>query len=157
VSVKWPNDLMVGGRKLAGILTETATQMDAVEYVVIGLGLNVNIPRERFPEELRSVATSILAETGRVTSRAFLMRRILESLETSYQAFRVEGFAPVRSRWKSLMGMEGARVTIRTMAGSYTGEFADVDPDGFLILRDETGSERRFCSGDVTLLKGRGR
>jgi BirA family transcriptional regulator, biotin operon repressor / biotin---[acetyl-CoA-carboxylase] ligase len=154
VSVKWPNDLMAGGRKIAGILTEAATQMDAVDYVVIGLGLNVNIPPERFPEELRPAATSLLAQTGRVTSRALLMRRILESLEASYDAFREGGFAPIRTRWMSLMDMEGARVSIRTMAGRYTGEVSDFDPDGFLILRDETGTERRFCSGDVTLLKG---
>lgn len=154
VGVKWPNDLMIGGRKLGGLLAEAATQMDAVEYAVLGLGLNVNLPRERFPEELRPAATSLLAETGRVVSRTALLRRILESLEASYQALRRDGLSPLRARWESLMGLEGAQVSIRTTAGSYTGQVAGVDADGFLLLRDERGAERRFCSGDVTLLKG---
>ena len=154
VGVKWPNDLMAGGRKIAGILTEAAVQMDAVDYVVIGLGLNVNIPEEQFPEELRPAATSVLAQTGRAVSRALLMRRILESLEACYEACREGGFAPLRARWMALMDMAGARVSIRTMAGSFTGEVVDFDQDGFLILRDEAGTDRRFYSGDVTLLKG---
>lgn len=151
-TIKWPNDILVSGRKIAGILAEMAVEMDAVDYMVIGLGLNVNTPAEQFPEEIRGSATSVLVETGKPFSRVFLLQRFLEQFEREYNVFRQSGFDPIITRWKALTNMVGRRIAIRTIDGSYSGVVADFDQDGFLILRDGQGGEMRFFSGDVTIM-----
>jgi BirA family biotin operon repressor/biotin-[acetyl-CoA-carboxylase] ligase len=156
-AIKWPNDILAGGRKIAGILLEMATDMDAVDYVVVGTGINVNIPAEGFPEELRSLATSVLAETGCPVPRLRLLRRLLGSLESWYDRFRADGFAPVLERWKSLSGIAGRRVVVHVPGRDLAGVVADVDENGFLLLRDDEGRERRIFSGDVTLLPATGK
>ncbi|MDA8124360.1 MAG: biotin--[acetyl-CoA-carboxylase] ligase [Deltaproteobacteria bacterium] len=151
-TIKWPNDILVGGRKMAGILTELAMEMDAVNYMVIGLGLNVNIDEAAFPAEFRSAATSVLLETGVPFSRVLLLRRFLEAFENRYLLFRESGFAPILARWKTLTDMTGRQVTVQTVGGSYRGKVAGFDGDGFLILRDEKGGKLRLVSGDVQMV-----
>jgi len=151
-TIKWPNDILVRGRKIAGILTEISTGMDAVDYMVVGLGLNVNIPADDFPEEIQAQATSILAETGAPFSRPLLLRSYLEQLEYYYDIFNTEGFDPVLQRWRALTDMLGRRVRIDMIGRRHVGEVADFDQDGALILRDEGGRSIRIFSGDITLL-----
>lgn len=152
IKIKWPNDILVRGRKIAGILTEISTGMDAVDYIVVGLGLNVNIPAGDFPEDIRAQATSILAETGAGFSRSLLLRRYLEYYEYYYDLFRSQGFDPVLKHWKTLTEMLGRRVRVDMIGRRYEGEVCDFDQDGFLILQDERGRSIRIFSGDVTLL-----
>lgn len=149
---KWPNDVLVGGRKIASVLLEMAMEMDAIEYMVVGLGINVNSPAERFPPDIREKATSILAETGRQFPRVFLLCRFLELFEKGYNELRESGFQPVVNRWKALTNMTGKKATVKTINGSYKGVITDMDGDGFLILRDEKGLERRLFSGDITII-----
>ncbi|MEN6621878.1 MAG: biotin--[acetyl-CoA-carboxylase] ligase [Smithella sp.] len=150
--VKWPNDILVGGRKIASVLLEMAVEMDAIDYMVIGLGINVNCPAERFPADLREKATSVLIETGKPFSRVFLLNRFLEFFEKEYNALRANGFQPVVNRWKTLTNMIGRKATIRTISGSYEGVITNIDYEGFLILRDDEGSEKRLFSGDITII-----
>lgn len=150
--IKWPNDILVRGRKIAGILTEISTGMDAVDYMVVGLGLNVNIPSGDFPEEIRGHATSILAETGVPFSRPLLLRRYLEFFEYYYEIFNTQGFDPVLQRWRALSDMLGRRVRVDMIGTQCVGEVSDFDQEGFLILRDEGGRSVRIFSGDVTFL-----
>ncbi len=150
--VKWPNDILVDGRKIASVLLEMAVEMDAIEYLVVGLGVNVNSAAERFPADLRKKATSVLAETGKPFSRVFLLCRFLEMFEKGYNELRESGFQPVVNRWKALTNMIGKKATIKTISGSYKGVIIDMDCDGFLILRDEEGSERHLFSGDITII-----
>ena len=152
VTIKWPNDVLVGGRKIAGILAEMAMEMDAIDYMVIGLGLNVNTAAGAFPEEIRDRATSVLAETGRVFSRVLLLRKFLEAFEYYYDIFREAGFEPIMDRWRALTDMMGKRVEVQTIGGHFAGEVMGFDPDGFLILRDGAGGETRLLSGDVTII-----
>lgn len=152
VRIKWPNDILVKGRKIAGILTEISTGMDVVEHMIVGLGVNVNIPPEGFPDEIRRQATSILIETGVPFPRAALLRRCLEAYERHYDLFRTSGFGPVMRRWKTLTDMMGRRILVRTAGRQHVGEVLDFDPEGFLILRDDRGESVRIFSGDVTLL-----
>jgi BirA family transcriptional regulator, biotin operon repressor / biotin---[acetyl-CoA-carboxylase] ligase len=151
-AIKWPNDVLVKGKKIAGILVEMAVEMDAVDYMVIGLGLNVNTPVEHFPEEIRGSATSVLAETGKPFPRGLLLRRLLEQFDREYGTFRVSGFDPIIARWKAMTNMIGRRIVIRTIDGSHSGVVIDFDQDGFLILRKDRGGEMRFFSGDVTIM-----
>jgi len=152
VRIKWPNDILVKGRKIAGILTEISTGMDAVEYMVVGLGVNVNTPAEDFPREIRQQATSILVETGAPFPRAALLRGLLAAYERHYDLFRTSGFGPVMQRWKTLTDMMGRRILVRTAGRQHVGEVLDLDSEGFLILRDDRGETVRIFSGDVTLL-----
>jgi BirA family transcriptional regulator, biotin operon repressor / biotin---[acetyl-CoA-carboxylase] ligase len=151
-TVKWPNDVLVGGRKIAGILLEMAVEMDAVDYIVVGIGINVNSAANRFPADIRGKVTSVLTETGKPFSRVLLLARFLELLEQGYNAVRESGFEPIITRWKALTDMLGKQATIRTIDGSYQGVITDMDHDGFLIIRDEQGAERRLVSGDITII-----
>jgi BirA family transcriptional regulator, biotin operon repressor / biotin---[acetyl-CoA-carboxylase] ligase len=150
--IKWPNDILVNGRKIAGILTEISTEMDRIDYVVVGLGINVNIPFGSLSEEIRHTATSILIESGEPCSRAGLIRAFLKNFETYYRIIQETGFEPIRKRWKELTDIIGRRIHVGMIGKSRTGEAVDIDTDGVLILKDEQGELHRIVSGDVTLL-----
>ncbi|MBP1721291.1 MAG: biotin--acetyl-CoA-carboxylase ligase, partial [Deltaproteobacteria bacterium] len=150
--VKWPNDILVSGRKIAGILTEISTEPDAIDYVVVGLGINVNVPARQFPKEIRERATSILVETGKTHSRTAILRSFLEHFEGTYALFREGRFPLILDRWKAYAGATGRYVRVEQVGRVLSGEIQDVDEDGFLLLRDEKGHLHRIVSGDVTYL-----
>jgi BirA family transcriptional regulator, biotin operon repressor / biotin---[acetyl-CoA-carboxylase] ligase len=152
VAIKWPNDILINAKKVAGILTEISAEMDRIHYVIIGLGINVNTPCDVFPPDIRDTATSIFIETGNACSRVKLLRSFLESLESYYETFKREGFDPVMRRWKELTNIIGKQITVDLIDHTYTGVVLDIDDDGFLILRDSGGTLRKIVSGDVTLL-----
>ena len=149
VRIKWPNDILVNGKKIAGILTEMSTDMDAIDYVVVGLGLNVDTPR--FPHDIREKATSIFIETGTHFSRVKLIKAYLKWYEQYYQIFKGIGFDPILKRWKELADIIGKRIVVEMIDQTLTGEVQDIDSDGFLVLRDEEGKSIRIVSGDITL------
>ncbi|MGV8080615.1 MAG: biotin--[acetyl-CoA-carboxylase] ligase [Syntrophales bacterium] len=157
VTIKWPNDILTGGRKIAGILMELATDMGAVDYLVIGVGINVNVPAGTFPREIRTLATSVLIETGKECSRVRLLRRCLESFESCLDLYEAEGFAPLLLRWKFMSRMIGRPVVVHVPGRDLAGVVTDVDENGFLLLRDDGGCDHRIFSGDVTLLPGTGK
>jgi len=149
IAIKWPNDILARGKKLAGILTEMSTTGERIDYAVVGLGLNVNT--SRFPDEIEDRATSILIETGQRVRRVTLAKEYLKWHEEYYGVFQRIGFEPIRKRWKELTNIMGQQVTVETIDTEYTGEVQDIDDGGALILRDETGGYRRVIFGDVTL------
>jgi len=152
IRIKWPNDILVNGRKLAGILTEIGTEMDAVDFAVIGLGLNVNIPQASFPSDLRSPATSVLIEKGQPFPRIRLLQAWLGALETYYSLFRQGDFDVILSRWKILTDIVGSRIAVDLPGRRYTGEVQEVDENGVLILKEPGGTFQRIFSGDISLL-----
>ncbi len=152
VRIKWPNDIMLKGKKLAGILTQVSTEMDTVDYVVVGLGLNVNTPKSGFPRSLRDKATSVRIETGEPFPRIGLLRLYLERFEDCYGTFKTAGFKPILERWRALSDIIGRRVRVDLLTHRYTGEVLEIDQDGVLILRDHEGALQRVVSADVTLL-----
>lgn len=152
IRIKWPNDILVNGCKLAGILAEIGTEMDTVDFAVIGLGLNVNIPQASFPSDLRTPATSLFIETGRPFSRVRLLQSWLEALEETYTLFRRGNFADILSRWKILADIVGSRIAVDLPGRRYSGEVQEVDENGVLILREPGGTLQRIFSGDITLL-----
>ena len=147
--IKWPNDILAGGKKIAGILAEISTELDSINYMVVGLGLNVNVPQGAFPEELRGIATSVLIETGREFSRAQLLKAILRDFEHRYGAARRDGFQSALKRWRELSDVIGKNIRIETAGKTVKGTVVELDWDGALVLRDSRGAVRRFLSGDI--------
>lgn len=147
--LKWPNDVIVAGKKAGGILTEMSAEIDRINYIVIGIGINVNTRRAHFPEEIAGIATSLREECGKEVSRVKLVQEILAQLESLYQDFQLSGFEPIRVRWKALSNTIGARVSISSGGKEVKGEAIDIDGDGALILRKTNGVLERVIAGDV--------
>lgn len=153
-TIKWPNDILVGGKKIAGILLEMSLETERVDHVVIGLGLNVNPPAGGLPPELAGIATSLGAAAGRTFSRAELLRRCLEKLEGLYDRFLAGEREPIRRRWHELAGIVGERVRIAGIDRIYAGRVVEIDADGFLILESAAGARERILAGDLSLADG---
>ncbi len=154
--IKWPNDILVKGKKIAGILTEISTEMDLVDWVVVGLGLNVNTPADQMPPEIRPIATSMQIQKGRPVSRIELLCTLLENFETGYEQLKTEGFGPIMEQWRQMTDIIGQRVYVDVMETRYFGTVAAVDDDGVLILKDDQGRTRRIFSGDVGKVRPNG-
>ena len=147
VRVKWPNDVQVGGRKIAGILVESALSGPNVEYVVVGIGLNVHA--RALPPELASIATSLALEGGASLDRAEVLADILEGLARDVTLVAERGLAPVHARLSARDALAGREV--ESTEGDLRGVAAGIDPDGRLIVRTSEGSLVRVSSGEVRL------
>lgn len=152
--IKWPNDILAGDKKLCGILVELNAEMDRVNFMVAGVGLNVNIPRGDFPPEIGATATSLQAEAERHIPRVPLLRAMLQSIEKWYRLWLDQGFAPVLHRWRQLCVTLDCPVTVHTVRETYTGHAVDVDETGALLVRTDDGRTERLLAGEVTLRKG---
>jgi len=150
-AIKWPNDIMYDGRKLVGILTEMSAEMDRVNYVVIGTGINVNIAPEDFPEELRAVAISLMQMKGEPLSRVEFLQEFLRAMDVLYADVQREGFAPVLAAWRSYAVTLGQNVRVIGPVGEeFEGIAADIDEEGALLIDTATG-QRRVLAGDVSI------
>ena len=152
--IKWPNDLLASGRKIAGILTELAAEPDRVEWVVLGAGVNVNARPEDFPAEVRDEATSILLERGQAAPRALFAAACLTALEDWIDRHAEEGFGPVRQAWRERSVTLGREVAVTVDGRELVGVAEDIDETGALLVRTGAGVER-ITSGDVQLLRAK--
>ena len=146
--IKWPNDLLLYGKKLGGILTEMETESDRIRHVVVGLGLNVNNPE--FPPELAATATSLTLTAGGTFSRVNLLMAWLEEFEELYGRFLYQGFPEILEEWKCSTVTLGRAVTVRQGPREISGQALDISPDGALLLRTNTGEIVRVTSGEIT-------
>jgi len=153
--IKWPNDLVVGGRKICGILTELSADPDRVQFVVLGIGVNLNARREDFPPDVAEVATSLLELTGRPVPRAPFTAGLCRRLEEWLDVHGAEGFRPVRERWRALAITLGQEVLVKAERREIRGVAVDVDEDGALRVRTEDGTEERILAGDVEQVRSR--
>ena len=149
--IKWPNDIIIGKKKVGGILTEMSSEIDGVNYVILGIGLNVNMPASVFNEDISDIATSLIDECGKYTSRVKLVQNFLREFELIYIKFLAHGFGSVRDEWKELNNTIGSRVKIMDSRKDIEGDAIDIDNDGFLLVRRENGDISRIISGDVSL------
>ncbi|MEM2446326.1 MAG: biotin--[acetyl-CoA-carboxylase] ligase [Candidatus Bathyarchaeia archaeon] len=149
---KWPNDVLVDGRKVCGILSEMKTVGEKVDYVVVGVGVNVNINVEKeLPPELRETATSLKAMLGKEISMENLFKGLLEKMESLYQSFLMEGFNPILVKWKSYASFLGCEVEVLQGNERLEGLALDVDGDGALVLKLKDGTVRRVFVGDLSV------
>lgn len=147
--IKWPNDILVHGKKLVGILTLMSASMEKIDYIIMGIGINTGIKKNEFPEDFREGATSFLNE-GINVSRKDLLAAILGELEKEYSIAQDEGFDKVLDDWRALSVTLGQKVRVIFGDDSYTGKAVDIDRDGCLLVN--TGSEvKRVIAGDVSI------
>lgn len=149
--IKWPNDILINGRKIAGILSEAVTDMDGVEYIVVGIGLNINNPLEDFPDDLRTPPTSILAESKRPCSRAKLLQTLLLTFEQHYHTLLAGQFGPALEQARTLSMILGQEVRLETVNGFIVGQAFDIDDNGYLLVRDQQGEIHPVLSGEISV------
>ena len=152
--VKWPNDILINGRKVAGVLTELAAEIDHVKHLILGIGVDVNLKASEFPVELKKVATSLKIESGRHLNRLDLAAAILRELDADYHRIQRGRFAEVADEWEEQCITLGHRVRIHIGNREITGRAEALDDDGALLVRTEHGHLERIIGGDVMLEKG---
>jgi BirA family biotin operon repressor/biotin-[acetyl-CoA-carboxylase] ligase len=151
--IKWPNDILIGGKKVAGILTELSAELDRVKHVILGIGVDVNLGANEFPAELRRTATSLKIESGRTIDRAELAAAILRELDFDYARICAGKFTAVADEWEAQCATIGRDVTIQIGGRKIRGRAESLDDDGALLVRTEHGRLERITGGDVTLEK----
>jgi BirA family biotin operon repressor/biotin-[acetyl-CoA-carboxylase] ligase len=154
VSIKWPNDVLIGGRKACGILTEMKAVADRVDFIILGMGLNINMNREDFDPALRDVATSLRMETGETHDRLDMIARLFGLLEQCYKVFLDAGFSGLRETWLAYADMIGKRIKVVYKDEFQTGVVTGIDADGTILMQDESGASHRVLAGDVHILRG---
>lgn len=153
VSIKWPNDLMVRGKKLGGILTEIRADMDRIFHAVVGIGININLGSDDLPADLKGTATSSLIETGIFRQRAPLAAELLKELDLWYALYLAQGRGPVLTAWRRMSDTLGRTVRAVLNDEALTGVADDIDDEGMLLIREENGTVRRVSAGDITILR----
>jgi BirA family biotin operon repressor/biotin-[acetyl-CoA-carboxylase] ligase len=151
--IKWPNDILVQGRKVAGILIELNAELDHVNYVVLGIGVDVNLGQADFPNELKGVATSLRIELDAPVPRPELAVAILRELDRDYARVASNRFPALADEWEEHSVTLGRRVLIRVGDRQVRGRAESLGEDGELLLRTDHGHLERIAGGDVTLEK----
>jgi BirA family biotin operon repressor/biotin-[acetyl-CoA-carboxylase] ligase len=152
VETKWPNDVLVNGKKICGILSEMNTTEEKVNYAIVGIGLNANIDVEKkFQGQLKALVTSIENELGRIVKLEELFVVLLEKLESLYELFLKEGLNPILDGWKSYAGFLGKQVVVTGETERLCGLALDVDGDGALVVRLDNGAVKRVFVGDISI------
>jgi BirA family transcriptional regulator, biotin operon repressor / biotin---[acetyl-CoA-carboxylase] ligase len=151
--IKWPNDILIRGRKTAGILTELNAELDSIKYLILGIGLDVNLDPSDFPKDLRATATSLKIETGHTVDRAGLAAEILIQLDDNYHRLRGGHFEAIANEWESQCITIGQNVWVDNGNQKIQGQVESLDSDGALLLRTQYGRLERILGGDITFEK----
>ncbi|MFQ5758397.1 MAG: biotin--[acetyl-CoA-carboxylase] ligase [Candidatus Bathyarchaeia archaeon] len=151
--LKWPNDVLIGGKKVCGILTEASMKGDVVDFVVVGVGINANVSLDSFPESLRASLTSLKEEMKKEIEREEFLRALLEELEQYYTMFVREKFDLILEEWRNLAGFLGRYVEVVSFDEKIRGRAVDVDRDGALMIKLIFCSLKNVLSGFVFIDK----
>ena len=151
--IKWPNDVLINGKKVAGLLNEMSAETDGINFVILGIGVNLNMTFGQFPSDLRGPATSLLIEAGHPVGRVRFVAQMLRELDMLYAGFLTHGFLLVRDEWQQRCNAHDREVVISNGgAGIVRGMFSGIDGDGAMLVRKADGSIERILSGDVKVL-----
>jgi BirA family biotin operon repressor/biotin-[acetyl-CoA-carboxylase] ligase len=146
--IKWPNDIFIGNKKVAGLLLELSAESDVVHHSLLSIGIDVNVPITNFSPDLQNQITSICAEVGHKVDRASFLARILKEFESRYLLIESGEYDSIIQEWKSISCTLDNRVQIRTLKNSFEGEAVDIDEFGALIIRKDNGKLERVIAGD---------
>ena len=147
--VKWPNDILVNGAKISGLLNEMNAETDQIHFVILGVGVNLNMIEKQFPERLNYPATSAFLETVKLVDRLVFLRTFLRRLDQYYGEFLQEGFLPIRRRWENLCDIMNTQVHVDQGSGRFRGTVVGLDLDGALRVQLDNGQVERIMAGDV--------
>jgi BirA family biotin operon repressor/biotin-[acetyl-CoA-carboxylase] ligase len=147
--IKWPNDIMIGDKKVGGILVEMNAREGELDYCLLGFGINVNLPLELIEPDIRSRVTSMSDELGYVVDPAKLLAACLKLFEIRYDQIEDGEYESVLREWKAMSATLGRRVRVNKLSSSFEGEAIDVDKDGTLVVRKDNGTIERVIAGDV--------
>ncbi|MGX6442547.1 biotin--[acetyl-CoA-carboxylase] ligase [Neobacillus sp. K501] len=147
--IKWPNDILIRGKKVTGILTELQAEADRINSIIIGIGMNVNQVEEDFPVELEKIATSLRIEQGKEISRAAMVREIFNNMEKLYNLYLAEGFLPIKLLWESFAISVGRQITARTLMQTIVGKALGITEEGVLMIEDKQGVTHHVYSADI--------
>jgi BirA family biotin operon repressor/biotin-[acetyl-CoA-carboxylase] ligase len=150
--IKWPNDILLQDRKCAGILTEMKSAPSGVEFVVVGIGLNLNMRKETMDSSIAELATSLFIESGREFSREAVAQYLYSKVESWYKKYLEDGFSPVQEAWNRLSGIKGRKVRAASGKGYEEGIALGVDGEGALLLENETGMVLKITAGDAIFI-----
>lgn len=157
VDIKWPNDIICQGKKLVGILTEMNAQMEAINYLVIGAGVNVSVASEMLPDEIKDKAGSLEDFAGQPVDRVELLASILKDFEQLYDKTVKDGFAPMLEEWKKYCVTLGSNVRVIAPDETFTGYAVEIDEMGALLVRRDDGSIQKVLAGDVSIRSADGK
>ncbi|WP_052380753.1 biotin--[acetyl-CoA-carboxylase] ligase [Paenibacillus camerounensis] len=151
--IKWPNDLLAGGRKICGILVESCLREGGLHYAIAGIGISANLVPEDYPDHLQGVGTSLLIEGGGIpVDRDQLTRAVLTELEYLYRLYMEQGFHPVKERWEAMSVTLGRQIFFNTPQGRCEGKAVGLDDSGGLLLQDEAGNITSILSGEIEMI-----
>lgn len=153
--IKWPNDVLINGKKVCGILTEIEAEMDMIDYCVVGIGIDANVDTESFPEEFRESSTSLKKELGHGINRVEFVQKLLSEFEALYLRFLKEDFLSILEEWRNMSATIGEWVKITTQAKTVYGEVIGVDNEGALILETSDGKLEKIVAGNCEHLRRR--
>ncbi len=148
-TIKWPNDILVNGKKVTGILTELQADPDRVKAIILGIGINVNQTEEDFPENLRAIASSLNIVLGHKVNRAKLIAKTLEFLEHYTNIYVQHGFSPIKLLWEGYSNTAGKRIRAVMINETIEGTAIGISSEGMLELRLDDGSVRGIYSADI--------
>src|SRR5215813_8890751 len=148
-TIKWPNDILVGGKKLAGVLTESSCDSERIEFVILGIGVNLNYPIASMPELIRERATSILTLTKKNIEREAFLKRLIQDLDRCYGELEEMGFDSLALRWEAFFGLRDKAVRVEMIDKIIIGTAKGIDRDVALIVEGDHGERQRIVAGDV--------
>ncbi|MHB8844727.1 MAG: biotin--[acetyl-CoA-carboxylase] ligase [Nitrospirota bacterium] len=152
-AIKWPNDILISGKKVSGLLTEMSAEPDRIRHIVLGIGVNVNMDLRSLPPDVRSRSTTLAAAVGKSIDRTGFLKALLAELDHWYIRF-LKNEADVLAAWQELNETIGKRVAVSGAGELLEGQAAGVDAEGRLILTLDDGTVRQVAAGDVTIVKG---
>jgi BirA family transcriptional regulator, biotin operon repressor / biotin---[acetyl-CoA-carboxylase] ligase len=150
-TIKWPNDILINGKKMTGILTELQAEPDRVKAIILGIGMNVNQDEEDFPEELKEIATSLKIACGKHIDRAKLAAEILGFIELYTKMYEKHGFGPIKLLWEGYSNTAGKRIRAVMLNETIEGIALGISEDGLLELKLDDGSVRGIYSADIVM------
>ncbi|UCE37416.1 MAG: biotin--[acetyl-CoA-carboxylase] ligase [Thermoplasmata archaeon] len=151
--IKWPNDVLIDGKKVCGILTEAKTKENEIEYLVLGIGINANFDLSELPEDIRGASTTIKNELKRDISQDELLQRLLGHVNKYYEGLLASDFQKIVKTWKEKSDTLGRHVKITTQMESIQGIAQDIDDTGALILKRDDGDIQKLFAGDCVYLR----
>lgn len=151
-AIKWPNDVLINGRKVAGLLNEMSAETEKVNFVVLGIGVNINMQLTQFPDDLRHPATSLAQEAGKAINRIEFTRNLLKTLDELYGSYLDQGYAHIREEWLARCDICGRKVKVSFQEREITGVALGIDDYGALLLQLSDGRVEKVLAGDVTIL-----